>query len=67
MSFCKNEWGNRILYQIIEEDAQLLAQKRIGRKLTDDELYQVKKGIEWGMECWTIVVNTAIDIAVQKS
>lgn len=67
MSFCKNEWGNRILYQIIEEDAQLLAQKRIGRKLTDDELYQVKKGIEWGMECWTIVVNTAIDLAVQKS
>jgi len=28
--------------------------------ITDDVLYQVKKGVEWGLECWTDVVKTAI-------
>ena len=34
--------------------------------ITDDVLYQVKKGVEWGLECWTEVVKTALDEA-QKS
>lgn len=42
-------------------DVQLLAKKRIGRKLTIDELEQVKKGVECGLECWEEVVNYAID------
>jgi len=28
--------------------------------ITDDVLEQVKKGVEWGLECWTDVVKTAI-------
>ena len=28
--------------------------------ITDDVLYQVKKGVEFGLECWTDVVKTAI-------
>lgn len=43
------------------QDVQLLAQKRIGRKLTIEELERVKSGVEFGLECWEEVVNTAID------
>ena len=28
--------------------------------ITDDVLYQVKKGVEFGLECWVDVVKTAI-------
>jgi len=34
--------------------------------LTDDILYQVKKGVEFGLECWTEVVKTAIDEALKS-
>lgn len=48
-------------------DVQWLAQKRIGRKLTIDELEQVKKGVECGLECWEEVVKCAIDEVQDKS
>ena len=32
--------------------------------ITDDVLYQVKKGVEWGLECWSEVVKTAIKEAL---
>jgi len=28
--------------------------------ITDDVFYQVKKGVEFGLECWSEVVKTAI-------
>jgi hypothetical protein len=34
--------------------------------ITDDVLYQVKKGVEFGLECWTEVVKTAIDEALKR-
>ena len=34
--------------------------------ITDDVLYQVKKGVEWGLECWTEVVKTALDEALKS-
>jgi len=33
--------------------------------ITDDVLYQVKKGVEWGLECWTEVVKTALREALE--
>ncbi len=33
--------------------------------ITDDVLYQVKKGVEFGLECWSEVVKTAIDEALK--
>ncbi len=33
--------------------------------ITDDVLYQVKKGVEFGLECWTDVVKTAIAEALK--
>ena len=32
--------------------------------ITDDVLYQVKKGVEFGSECWPDVVKTAIKEAL---
>ena len=33
--------------------------------LTDDVLYQVRKGVEWGLECWSEVVKEAINMALK--
>ena len=33
-------------------------------KITDDVLYQVKKGVEFGLESWAEVMMTTIDLAV---
>ena len=34
--------------------------------ITEDILAQVKKGVEWGLECWSEVVKTAIDFALKS-
>ena len=34
--------------------------------ITDDVLYQVKKGVEFGLECWSEVVKTALDEALKS-
>jgi hypothetical protein len=34
--------------------------------ITDDVLAQVKKGVEWGLECWSEVVKTALDFALKS-
>jgi hypothetical protein len=34
--------------------------------ITNDILAQVKKGVEWGLECWSEVVKTAIDFALKS-
>ena len=33
--------------------------------ITDDVLYQVKKGVAWGLECWSEVVKEAIRSALK--
>ena len=32
--------------------------------ITDDVLEQVKKGVEWGLECWSTVVKEALNQAL---
>jgi len=34
--------------------------------ITDDVLAQVKKGVEWGLECWSEVVKEAINMALKS-
>ena len=34
--------------------------------ITDDVLVQVKKGVEWGLECWSEVVKEAINMALKS-
>ncbi len=35
--------------------------------ITDDVLNRVKKGVEWGLECWSEVVETALREVLDKS
>jgi len=34
--------------------------------ITDDVLYQVRKGVEFGLECWSEVMKEAINIALKS-
>ena len=34
--------------------------------ITDDVLDQVKKGVEWGLICWSDVMKEAINIALNR-
>jgi len=34
--------------------------------ITDDILAQVRKGVEWGLECWSEVVKEAINMALKS-
>jgi len=34
--------------------------------ITDDVLEQVKKSIEWGLDCWSQVVMEAINFALKS-
>jgi len=50
------------IFRIQVEDVQILAKEKLGRKLTIEELEQVQKGVEFGLELsWDVVVKTAID------
>lgn len=56
---------SKALFEITKETVQQIAIDRLGRKLTDDELHFVRKGIEFGLEySWEVVVKTAIDEVV---
>jgi hypothetical protein len=49
------------IFVISVGDVQYLARKKIGRELTIEELERVKRGVEFGLECWEDVVIYAID------
>ncbi|MGB3479824.1 MAG: hypothetical protein WBB67_11770 [bacterium] len=56
------------IFAISVEEAQYFAQEKIGRKLTCEELYDVKKMVEFGFElCWEEVLITAIREADKRS
>ncbi|MBU1017014.1 MAG: hypothetical protein ABIJ36_01125 [Patescibacteria group bacterium] len=62
-----NEQNKEIIYSITVEDLQDEAICRIGRKLTDDELYTAKKCIEWGLSSVIdITMKAAIEEAVAQ-
>ena len=56
--------GERILWVLLEDDAQGMANMMLGRKLTEDELYRVKKGLENGMR-YDVELKTAIEMATE--
>jgi len=49
------------IFVISTEDVQHVAKKKLNRELTAEELDRVKKGVEWGLDCWEEVVIFAID------
>jgi len=58
----------RAIFTLTEEDVIACA-KEMGipeEAITDDVLHQVKKGVEWGLDCWTDVVKAAINLALKS-
>jgi hypothetical protein len=59
--------NRKILYVLVEDDAQDVAQREFGRELTEDELYQVRKCLEWGLgETATDIMEVAVGEAVTR-
>ena len=59
----------KILYVLQEEDAQGTLQEISpgSSPLTDDELRQVKKGIEYGLaDVWSEVMKTAVRLVIDE-
>ena len=48
------------IFVISKKDVQDIALRKFGEKLSIEELEQIKKGIEFGLECWEEVVIGAI-------
>lgn len=64
-----NEIQNKeIIFSVTTDELQNEAVNRVGRELTDDELYSAKKGIESGLSFdIETVFATAIDEAVEEN
>ena len=52
------------IFSITVEWVQLEAERLIGRKLTTEELYSVKKGIEWGL---LTDIDTVFETAIRNA
>jgi len=57
-----------VIFQLTREDVIECA-REMGmpdEAITDDVLDQVKKGVDWGLECWSMVVKEAINMALKS-
>lgn len=52
--------GEKILYVLVEEDAQGVAEEHLGRKLTEEELQDIKKGLEHGFDNWAETIQSIL-------
>jgi len=59
---------NEVVFILTMEDVIACAEEMgIAKEaITDDVFYQVKKGVQFGLECWSIVVKTALDEALKS-
>ncbi|KSV17232.1 hypothetical protein DA01_07410 [Dehalococcoides mccartyi] len=59
---------SEVIFQLTREDVIECA-REMGipdEAITDDVLAQVKKGVDWGLECWSMVVKEAINMALKS-
>ncbi len=57
-----------VIFVLTKEDVMECA-KELGipeEAITDDILYQVRKGVDAGLECWSDVVKDAINFALKN-
>jgi hypothetical protein len=55
------------IFVLTEADVLQIAWQKFGiRKLTEEQMRQVKKGIEFGLECWAEVVAAALQEVLGK-
>jgi hypothetical protein len=62
------ETGNDTIFILTREDVIECA-RQMGipaEAITDDVLAQVRKGVEWGLECWSEVMKEAINMALKS-
>ena len=59
---------NEVLFILTMEDLLEVAREDgiPADVITDDIFGQVKKGVEWGLECWSEVVSTALAYALKS-
>jgi hypothetical protein len=60
---------NDVIFVLSKEDVLMCADE-IGiprEQITDDVLALVKKGVEWGLECWSDVTKVAIKEAINMA
>ena len=60
--------SQEVVFILTREDVMECAQE-MGMPpevITDDVFYQVKKGVEWGLECWSEVMKEAINMALKS-
>ena len=62
------ENGNDTIFILTREDVIECAREMDipAEAITDDILAQVKKGVEWGLECWSEVTKEAINMALKS-
>ena len=62
------ETGNDTIFILTKEDVVECAREMgiPAEAITDDVLAQVRKGVEWGLECWSEVMEEAINMALKS-
>ena len=62
------ETGNDTIFILTREDVVECAREMDipAEAITDDVLAQVRKGVEWGLECWSEVMKEAINMALKS-
>jgi hypothetical protein len=62
------ETGNDTVFILTKEDVMECAREMgvPAEAITDDVLVQVRKGVEWGLECWSEVMKEAINMALKS-
>jgi hypothetical protein len=62
------EVSNEVVFTLTRDDVVACA-RQMGipeEAITDDVLEQVKKGVEWGLDCWEEVVKESINMALKS-
>jgi hypothetical protein len=62
------EVSNEVVFTLTRDDVVACA-RQMGipeEAITDDVLERVKKGVEWGLDCWEEVVKESINIALKS-
>jgi hypothetical protein len=62
------ETSNDTVFILTKEDVMECAREMEipEEAITDDVLAQVRKGVEWGLECWSEVMKEAINMALKS-
>lgn len=55
------------VFSISADEVQEIAQSRLRRQLSDDEMHFVRKNVSWGLIWWTEIVSCAVDNAVKEA